>query len=70
MSRPIGQNAADIQVDDALWSGVYRERLVSFFFMRGLELQANPNVDSFSNLDADLMDASRLVVHPCYRLWP
>ncbi|WKY06411.1 hypothetical protein Q1695_006532 [Nippostrongylus brasiliensis] len=27
MSRPIGQNAADIQVDDALWSGVYRERL-------------------------------------------
>ncbi|VDO57657.1 unnamed protein product [Haemonchus placei] len=28
MSRPIGQHAGDIQVDDALWSGVYRERLV------------------------------------------
>uniref|UniRef100_A0A7I4YN17 VWFA domain-containing protein n=1 Tax=Haemonchus contortus TaxID=6289 RepID=A0A7I4YN17_HAECO len=27
MSRPIGQHAGDIQVDDALWSGVYRERL-------------------------------------------
>ncbi|KAJ1359578.1 Voltage-dependent calcium channel unc-36 [Parelaphostrongylus tenuis] len=27
MSRAIGQHAADIQMDDALWSGVYRERL-------------------------------------------
>ncbi|KAK6749281.1 hypothetical protein RB195_001713 [Necator americanus] len=27
MSRPIGQHAGDLQVGDAMWSGVYRERL-------------------------------------------
>ncbi|KIH56162.1 cache domain protein, partial [Ancylostoma duodenale] len=27
MSRPIGQHAGDIQLEDAMWSGVYRERL-------------------------------------------
>ena len=28
MSRSIGVHAGDIGLDDALWSGVYRERLV------------------------------------------
>ncbi|VDM79260.1 unnamed protein product [Strongylus vulgaris] len=44
MSRPIGQNAGDLQVDDAMWSGVYRERLV------GDRLNSNKFLPSRSQL--------------------